>query len=294
MNGWAGERISAATGEYGEFAGEESDRVVFGTYCRTGTWSPQLVSLLAGPLLGARAGTLLDVGANIGLIAIAVAQRSRASCLAFEPAPLNARLLAHNVARHGLCDRIEIHEVALDARPGAVMLELSADNSGDHRIASATARGIAPGSAEREGAGARLRGPAGALSRVRVRAERLDDLLAGRRLARPCILKLDTQGCEARVLRGAARTLAEIDALVVEYWPAGLLRAGDSAEALHGLLGAFPYAAVLGPLGAGALQPTPDALASLAWVPTDGSDEGFLDLLLARDRSLALPAASGG
>jgi hypothetical protein len=115
-----------------------------------------------------------------------------------------------------------------------------------------------------------------------VRAQRLDDLLAGRTLPRPWVMKLDTQGAEARVLRGAARTVAELDALVVEYWPAGLLRAGDSAGALHALLAQFPYAALLTSAARGPLQPTRALLDSLAWVPKDGSDEGFFDLVLTR------------
>jgi FkbM family methyltransferase len=262
------EALELATGDYGEIEGAPSDRVVFGTYRETGTWSPELVALLSSRLLSGGQGTLLDVGANIGLIAIAVAQRSRAHCLAFEPVPANVRVLTRNIARHGLGARIEVHPIALDARPGRVTLAMSHDNSGDHRIV-ATAAGAA------------------AEARVEVQAERLDDVLTrrSRALARPCVLKLDTQGAEARVLRGAARTLEQVDALIVEYWPAGLLRAGDSAAALHALLAGFPYAAVLGqPLGA--LQPTAAVLESLAWVPADGSDEGFLDVLLARERTL--------
>jgi FkbM family methyltransferase len=253
-----------ASGEYGEFEGSPADHVVFGTYRRTGTWSPELVAFLAGRLLRpGGGGTLLDVGANIGLISIAVAQRTRAHCLAFEPAPDNVRLLERNVQRHGLAQRIELHPVALDARPGEVALGLSDDNSGDHRLL-----GPVP--------------PPPSVRRVQVRAERLDDLLAGRTLQRPCVMKLDTQGAEARVLRGAARTVAELDALVVEYWPAGLLRAGDSAGALHALLAQFPYAALLTSAASGPPQPTQALLDRLAFIPKDGSDEGFFDIALTR------------
>jgi FkbM family methyltransferase len=255
-----------APGDYGEFEGALSDRVVFGSYRANGTWSPALVKLLAGVLRGG--GTLLDIGANIGLVAIAVAQRSGARCLAFEPEPHNAALLARNVARHGLQDRIELHPVALDERAGAVTLALSADNSGDHRIAGAR---LAPDT-----------------PRCTVPAARLGDVLAGRTLARPAAMKLDTQGAEARVLRGAGdQVLSQIDVLVVEYWPAGLLRTGDSAALLFEQLARFPYAGLLDPRSpVPQLEPTPSFLPRLAWIPADGSDEGFFDLVLARTPEL--------
>jgi FkbM family methyltransferase len=263
----ASEALALAVGDYGEFEGAVGDRVVFGTYRATGTWSPALVALLARRLLRAGQGTLLDVGANIGLIAIAVAERSRAQCIAFEPEPRNAQLLARNVARHGLQQRIELHAIALDAQAGRALLAVSDDNWGDHRLLPELRASSAAG--------------------VIVPAARLDDVLAGRTLQRPCVMKLDTQGAEARVLRGAERVLSQVDALVVEYWPAGLLRAGDSAQALFALLASFPYAGVLDPrVPLEPLEPTAAFLRRLAWIPQDGSDEGFFDLIVSRRRDV--------
>jgi FkbM family methyltransferase len=253
-----------ASGDYGDFEGPDWDRVVFTAYRESGTWSPALVALIV-ELLGAEGGTLIDVGANLGLVAIPVAERSRAHCIAFEPEPRNQRWLAGNVARHGLCERIELHEIALDARSGELELELSPDNSGDHRLTG-------------EGSQARVE------ARIRVRTERLDDVIGGRALARPCVMKLDTQGADGRVLRGAAGTLPQVDYLIVEYYPLGLLRNGDRAEALQALLSShFARGALLDQAG-GPPQLVPIAALwdSLRWVATDGSDPGFFDLLLAR------------
>lgn len=257
------QRFALATGEYGPFEGDDHDRVVFGTYRNTGVWSRSLVSLIADRLFAGGTGTLLDVGANIGLVAVPVADRSAARCIAFEPAPDNCELLRRNVRRHGLEQRVEIHEIALDARAGRVTLALSDDNSGDHRLV-----------------------PAGASSGqtcIEVEAARLDDLLASHALTRPIVLKIDGQGAEARVLRGARATLERVDFAVVEYWPAGLLRMGDSAQALQELLLDFPHAALLGYHSLDARLPnTATLFAQLAWIPSDGSDEGFFDLLLSR------------
>lgn len=257
-----------AAGAYGEFEGAADDRVVFGTYRASGTWSPQLVALIAERLLGGGAGTLIDVGANIGLVAIAALERSRARCIAFEPAPDNFARLCRNVRRHGLEPRVEAHRLALDADSGEVELALCSGNSGDHRLAHGSVPDGWP--------------------RLRVPAAQLDELIAGRELERPVVMKLDAQGAEVRVLRGAQRTLEQVDALIVEWWPAGLVRMGDSANALYAALTAFPYAALLEQNAPPPqlLQDRTQLLESMAWIPADGSDEGFFDLLLSKSQTI--------
>lgn len=260
--------MALASGEYGDFEGPEWDRVVFAAYRELGTWSPALVALIAD-LLGSAGGTFIDVGANLGLVTIPVAARTGARCIAFEPEPRNLRWLEGNIARHGSTERIELHGCALDAHEGALELVLSSDNSGDHRlIEGRDLNHVAPGAS------------------VRVRAQRLDDVLRGRTLARPCVMKVDTQGAEARVLRGARESLPQIDALIVEYYPYGLCRTGDSAEALQALLTEhFAFGTVLDQAGARPrLAPIAELFGALAWVATDGSDRGFFDLLLTREQ----------
>ncbi|MGD8860954.1 MAG: FkbM family methyltransferase [Myxococcales bacterium] len=258
-------QIRLHTGELGPFEGLESDRVVFGTYRRTNRWSPLLVELIAGPLLGG-GGTLLDVGANIGLVTIPVLERTGARALCFEPAPDNHALLQRNLARHGLADRAEVHPVALAETAGQLPLRLSPDNSGDHRLS--------PGAGAQAGT-------------VRVPTARLDDVLAGRELPRPVVMKVDTQGAEARVLAGAEQTVAQVDHLIVEYWPAGLRRMGDRVARLHELLRAMPHGVVLQqdrlPRE---LAPVDEVLQWLSFIPDDGSDEGFFDLLFSRSPTL--------
>ncbi|MFI5309462.1 MAG: FkbM family methyltransferase, partial [Polyangiales bacterium] len=215
-----------ATGEHGVFEGSEDDLVVFGSYRRTGTYAPELVALIAR-LLQNGTGTLIDVGANIGLVAVPVLERTAATGVLFEPEPTNHALLRRNLQRHGLCDRCETHALALDAHEGHASLTLSVDNSGDHRLAYGRAL------EDRQA--------------ISVRTARLDDVLEARKLDAPVVLKLDCQGAEVRVLAGAAHTLGRVDYAVIEYWPAGLLRMGDDAIALLQTLLAFPYAALLLP-----------------------------------------------
>ena len=251
-----------AEGEYGPIEGARGDQVVFGRYQIERTWSPEVVAWLTARLAGG--GTLLDVGAHLGLVAIGVARACPAHCIAFEPAPDNYRLLCRNVARQQLERRIETLPFALDAESGRAELALSRDNSGDHRL---------------------LRHPRAQTEHsVAVECARLDDVLAQRTLAGPIALKLDTQGAEARVLAGAHASLPRVDHLVLEYWPAGLHRMGERAQTLAATLCEhFASAALLlhgKPSHAG---PTGELLSSLArFVPDDGRDEGFFDLLLSR------------
>jgi FkbM family methyltransferase len=41
-------------------------------------------------------------------------------------------------------------------------------------------------------------------------------------------MKIDAQGAEIKILRGAQKTLEETRALIVEYWPAGIAAMGDA------------------------------------------------------------------
>lgn len=253
-----------ADGEYGVFEGAADDGVVFGRYRREGCWSAEIVELLRALLRGG--GTLLDVGAHVGLVSIPVLARTPVRCLAFEPEPRNFAFLRRNVERHGLGARLETLPFALYSEPGPVRLALSDDNAGDHRV-------LAPDASDTS---------IGDRTVVAVEARTLDAWLDGRALQAPIVMKLDTQGAEARVLRGAARTLACVDHVVTEFWPAGLLRSGDGVGGLRVALAGFAWGCVLGAGRSRELVRSAELFASLAWIPADGSDEGFFDLFLSR------------
>ena len=68
---------------------------------------------------------IYDVGANIGLIGLLLAQhpkglKSRVHC--FEPEPRNFDQLQRNIAENGLTERVSAHRVALAEREGKVGL----------------------------------------------------------------------------------------------------------------------------------------------------------------------------
>lgn len=253
-------------GQFGPFEGPAADRVVLPRYEAERAYSPELLSQLERLLRGG--GTLLDVGGHVGLISIPVALHTPARCIAFEPAPLNAACFRRNARRHGVDGRVTLHELALGSERGPIAFGLSPDNGGDHHVLAGK---LPRGSGVRE---------------IEVRGERLDDVVDARALARPIVLKLDVQGAEARVLAGARRTLEHVDAVLLEYWPAGLVRSGDRADQLEALLETFSHGAVL-KQGSDALEwKTRSALfhALAHFMAHDGSDDGFFDLLLIAGR----------
>lgn len=159
-------------------------------------------------------GVLLDVGANIGMICIALLEQHRfARAVAVEPSPHNLRLLEHNVAQNGLRERVLVVPCALSAADGEMELELSEYNSGDNRIRHGTSSG-----AWREDR----------REVVKVQVRTLDAVLADRRVdAREVRLAwVDIQGHEGYFLRGARATLAAGVPVVSEFWPYGILRSG--------------------------------------------------------------------
>ena len=202
-----GEEVVLATGTLGKFVGATGDTVVHGTYRDSGTWAPELLRLLLEDLLG-KGGTLIDIGANIGLVAIPVTEDSSVRTFAFEPDPRNAELLRRNVALHDLENRISVHESALWSRSGEMTLQRDRENHGDQRLVHAPTTGIPS---------------------VTVPLARLDTLVEADALESPVVAKIDTQGAEVDVLQGAGALLSRIDAAIVEVWPSGSLVSGESS-----------------------------------------------------------------
>lgn len=169
-------------------------------------------ALTALGLLGETNGTLLDVGANIGMICIPLVRDGRFErAIAFEPDPNNFRLLERNVAQNELEERISVRALALSSEPGRAELELSPDNYGDHRVR----RSEKPGFYDEQRRPTRL-----------VQVETLDRVMAGE--APPALVWLDIQGHEGHFFAGARETLARGGPVVAEFWPYGIARSGMS------------------------------------------------------------------
>jgi FkbM family methyltransferase len=174
------------------------------------------------PLRGRR---FIDVGANIGTASITAINVFEAdTAIGFEPAADNFKLLQCNIIMNDLSSRVRTFQVALSNSSGAAMLELSHDNSGDHRVRVNSINGYGMlGESERP------------TSRIQI--ARFDEFIAEHDIGVQDVgmVWIDTQGHEGHVLEGAAAVLESNIPVVLEYWPYALRRAGG-LNLLHSLI----------------------------------------------------------
>jgi FkbM family methyltransferase len=144
-----------------------------------------------------RAGTLIDVGAHAGALSLPMAELPGARVIAFEPLPAAfARLEAAVRARWGgIPAHIELHQAALGAETGQIVLEVPVVAGTAQEQWASTVKDYEAMRA----ADARIE----AVQRFAVPMLRLDDL----DLPDVTAIKLDAEGAEAEVLLGATATL---------------------------------------------------------------------------------------
>ena len=170
--------------------------------------------------------TVLDVGAGRGQFALVAARRlPGAEILCFEPLAGPRRRLERALARH---PRLTVFDTAVSDEAGTADFFVSrADDSSSLLPVTATQLRIFPGTE--------------VVDRLTVRRAPLDGLLAGRALERPLLLKIDVQGAELDVLRGAGGMLREVDSVLVECSFVELYRGQPLAGDVMGHLAGFGF-----------------------------------------------------
>jgi FkbM family methyltransferase len=135
--------------------------------------------------------TVIDVGGWIGIHAVRMAQvvGPRGHVYTLEPGPESAHLIRRHAALNLLSDRITVIEAACSDQPGEATFDdqpLSPEN--------------------------RLGGQA--QHAIRVRVVTIDDLCAEHDI-NPALIKIDVEGAELNVLRGALETLRRVRPIVL-------------------------------------------------------------------------------
>lgn len=155
---------------------------------------------------------VIDVGANIGYYALTAALGVGPSgrVVAFEPGPAPAARLRENAALNGLSN-LEVREAAVADRAGRLALHLGEDSEANSLFDA---------------------GP-DAVGQVEVQVVTLDEQVA--ELERIDLIKIDAEGAEVSVIRGAHRLLSgpNAPALIVEANPVTLRAANESVESLR-------------------------------------------------------------
>ena len=160
----------------------------------------------------------VDIGANVGGYTVLASAITGAESLAIEPIPATFQKLRRNVRLNGIEARVNCRNVGVGAEHGE--LKFTRALGGLNHVALAHEPDT-----------------------ISVPVETLDALLAGRA---PAMVKMDVEGYETNVLRGAGQTIArpELKALVMELNGAGT-RYGFADDDIHKLIvaqGYRPYA----------------------------------------------------
>lgn len=159
--------------------------------CVAGERDPEMSRLIARHL--PEGGVFVDAGANVGAYSLPAAQRvgRGGRVISFEAHPRTHALLAANVAANGL-DWVTPLHMALGEAEGVIAMAYEDRNPGETHVAEAGAAG------------------------VEVRLRRLDDALAELGVGAVDYLKVDVEGFELPVLRGAAGTIAASPRIAVQ------------------------------------------------------------------------------
>lgn len=206
-------------GAYGLFSGPPYDQRIMRDYSASGYWAKDINDLVRNTLMTAGGGTYLDIGANLGLTVVPTADLPGVQVHAFEPEPRNFRYLNMNVQTNCPTAQVTLHNVALTDRCSTVKLELSNDNSGDHRL-RVQGQGASIGEEVRQV--------------IPVEGVRLDDLPIA--AVDPVVIKVDTQGAEPLVLKGGERLFRRAALVILEYCPYLMDRMGTDWRVVQDFL----------------------------------------------------------
>jgi len=163
---------------------------------------------------------VIDIGANIGMICIALLREGFfEKAVGFEPAPRNFRLLVKNVAQNNFADQIRCFPIALSSDNKKIEFEIAEDNSGDSRVRKTLEIG------EMNEHKRQI---------VSVEAKTFDRFLQENKQVNSAEIDLfwiDIQGHEGHFFKGAQNFFRERKVPVVnEFWGYGIGRSGMSKD----------------------------------------------------------------
>jgi FkbM family methyltransferase len=166
--------------------------------------------------------TAIDIGAHAGQYALIMAAMCGNSghVTAFEPDPYARQLLQRNIALNPRIKAPTIEALAVSGAPGEAVLYSRGGNSQSSLARSGVGQA---------GIGAEA---------IKVRVVTLDSYLVEQGLPEPRWIKIDTEGAEIGILKGAPKLLAGRSNIVCELHPYAWAEFGDSFDELQRLAAA--------------------------------------------------------
>ncbi len=194
-----------------------SDRVYAQAISQAGGFEPGLVKAIKALAQGSKVA--LDVGANIGCTTLLLSSISQ-KVFSFEPAQSTFGLLLHNTRD---CENVSLHNIALGDTPSHARIRFAPDNrSGGFISDTASSKGHA-------------------IEDVIVKT--LDQFVTENDLSDIDFIKIDTEGYEGHVLRGAADTLQRFKPNVlgeVNHWCLNVFQRTSIPDFFDQLRSIFP------------------------------------------------------
>ena len=181
-------------------------------YYFTGSYNPDSIEMLKDILVSRSDSVFWDIGANYGAYSLLLHPYA-AHTIAVEPSSRTFRHLRRS------CNETQANVIlencAVGGKSGEGLLYLSPNHFGDHRT-------YRPQEEQRK--------------TETVRLSTIDDIARTHFQSLPSnnVMKIDTQGAETSVLRGARHVICNSNVvfILLEVWPKGLLDAGSSLQEL--------------------------------------------------------------
>jgi len=162
-----------------------------------------------------RNGIVFDVGANFGYYSLTLAHAAGARVIAFEPNPRTFSRLQAHIRMNGLGSSITAVAAGLSDTPRAGYLDVVEGNSGADHLSD---------------------------HGEEIELDTLDHYCEVNKIARMDLIKIDVEGHETHVLRGAERMLKACrPAVMIEFNVGALQLAGSSTGELESLLRSSGY-----------------------------------------------------
>lgn len=192
---------------------------------RTGTWEPDSWDAIRPYLTGD--AVFVDVGAHIGYYSLkaAAALGARGRVIAVEPNPPTVKELQHNISASN-ASKVHVYPVACSDRESTLTLySAPRANTGQTSLSRANAGQTG-----------------GVAAEYRVRGRPLDAIVLDDGVRRVDVIKIDVEGAETLVLRGAQWTLDRFHPVViVELIEQQLQAMGTSSAELRRLMTSHGY-----------------------------------------------------
>jgi FkbM family methyltransferase len=184
-----------------------------------------------------------DVGANIGLTSMFMALTARDVLVtAFEPSPINFPYLMRNVNQNKFGNVVAVPIGLGDVSGFAEFFEVPGFSAGSH-IKSEQAHPDTVG-----------------VLTIPIKIDTLDAFVAGTATQKLDLLKIDAEGFELNVLRGAVKTLKKFEPMVIiefNSWFMASVQKVDPYTVLDSLFAIFPILYVIRGQGSTRIENTP-------------------------------------